>query len=84
MASSSNVYRNSNNNNNHRNTMKIDRPLAPSSNLRASNSFKSKLTPSTSNVRRSSPAFLGGTRGDDSGLFSSSSNYYLYSACLFS
>ncbi|WOG88525.1 hypothetical protein DCAR_0207760 [Daucus carota subsp. sativus] len=59
MASSSNIYRN--NSNNHRNTMKIDRPLAPSSNLRASSSFKSKLTPSssTSNVRRSSPAFLG-------------------------
>ncbi|KAK1376286.1 hypothetical protein POM88_032479 [Heracleum sosnowskyi] len=65
MASSSNIYRN--NNSNHRNTIKIDRTPAPSSNLRASSSFKSKLAPSSSNVRRSSPAFLGGSSHSVSG-----------------
>ncbi|XP_074328867.1 kinesin-like protein KIN-UB isoform X3 [Apium graveolens] len=70
MASSSNIYRNNNNNNNnnnYRNAIKIERAPASSSNLRASSSFKSKLTPSSSNVRRSTPAFIGGSsRHDDS------------------
>lgn len=82
MASSSNIYRNSNSN--HRNAIKIDRTPATSSNLRASSSFKSKLTPSSSNVRRSTPAFLGGSsRTDDSGLFSSFSSYSLRFICIF-
>ncbi|KAM7508738.1 hypothetical protein LguiA_019191 [Lonicera macranthoides] len=54
-----------------RGAVKVDRPIAPHSNLRASSSFKSKLTPSSSqsssNVRRSSPASLGSAvNGDDS------------------
>uniref|UniRef100_A0A5B7A188 Kinesin-like protein n=1 Tax=Davidia involucrata TaxID=16924 RepID=A0A5B7A188_DAVIN len=52
----------------HRGTVKVDRHLSAPSNLRTSSSFKSKLpqlaaTPSL-NVRRSSPASLGGAAKD--------------------